>query len=173
MKDHAEDTRIPVQRRQLRVLFVCVGNTCRSPMAAGLARAVLGPDVQVDSAGIAVSGQRATPEAIRIMHELCGIDIADHRPREVGACDVSHYDAVIALETSVYAYLLAMYPQLEPVLVQWHIADPYLEPLSAYQQCAQALLEQVQTRLPTLLGMPAPMPPLPYPRPGDAAADRI
>ena len=173
MKDNHEDTGIPVQRRRLRVPFVCVGNTCRSPMADGLARAVLGPCVQVESAGIAVSGQRATPAAVRIMHELFGIDIADHRPRDVREFDVSQFDAVIALDTSVYAYLLAMYPQLEPVLLQWQIPDPYLEALDAYWQCAQSLQEQVQTLLPMLLNVPAPAPPVPCTRPGDEAEGRV
>jgi protein-tyrosine-phosphatase len=98
-------------------------------MAAGLARAVLGPRVQVHSADIAVSRQRAAPEAVRIMQKLFGIDIADHHPRPVTEYTLSQCDDVIALDTSVYAYLLAMYPQLEPMLLQWHVADPYLESL--------------------------------------------
>jgi protein-tyrosine-phosphatase len=138
-------------------------------MAAGLARATLGSRVQVDSAGIAVSGQRASPEAIRIMHELFGIDIADHCPRAVAEFAESRFDAVVTLDSTIYAYLLAMYPQLKPVLVQWHIVDPYQESLDTYRQCAQALQEQVQTHLLRLLGVPAPAPPVPYTMPGDAA----
>jgi protein-tyrosine-phosphatase len=90
------------------------------------------------------------------MYELCGIDITDHRPRDVREFDVSQFDAVIALDTSVYAYLLAMYPQLEPVLLQWQIPDPYLEALDAYWQCARSLQEQEQALLPMLLHASSP-----------------
>ena len=131
--------------RVIRVLFVCVGNTCRSPMAAGLARTMLGPHVQVDSAGIAVTGPQAAPEAVQIMHELFGIDIADHRPRAVAAYDVGDYDAMVALDTSVYTYLVAMYPQRASVVIQWQIADPYLESEEAYRQCARSLQVHMHT----------------------------
>jgi protein-tyrosine-phosphatase len=158
-----------MQQRDIRVLFVCVGNTCRSPMAAGLAHTMLGPHVQVDSAGIAVSGEEAAPEAVQIMHELFGIDLTNHRPRDVAAYDVAHYDAIVTLDTSVYAYLLAMYPQLESVVLQWQIADPYLEPVDAYRQCARSLQAQVQGLLPILLRMPAPAAPVPCPGRDDEA----
>jgi len=77
------------------ILFVCTGNTCRSPMAAGLARKILAerlgipvarlPDknVEVVSAGVwAADGQHATPEAVRAARNL-GADIAKHRSRKL------------------------------------------------------------------------------------------
>ena len=63
-----------------RVLFVCTGNLCRSPMAAGLARASLGENrgVTFRSAGFVRAGKPATREAVQVMAEL-GIDISQHR----------------------------------------------------------------------------------------------
>jgi len=77
------------------ILFVCTGNTCRSPMAAGLARKILADrqgasvgrlssrDVEIISAGVwATDGQRATPEAVRAARGL-GADIAKHRSQKL------------------------------------------------------------------------------------------
>ncbi|HRI16518.1 MAG TPA: protein-tyrosine-phosphatase, partial [Verrucomicrobiota bacterium] len=63
------------------LLFVCTGNTCRSPMAEALARRALAnrPGWRVYSAGLgAVNGQPPSPHAVRAMRML-GLDISGHR----------------------------------------------------------------------------------------------
>ena len=80
---------------RIRIAFVCTGNTCRSPMAAGIARALaaerLGCDVnqlpehgiEIVSAGVmAHPGQHATPEAQHAAAKY-GADLADHRSRRL------------------------------------------------------------------------------------------
>ncbi|HHV50733.1 MAG TPA: low molecular weight phosphatase family protein [Clostridiales bacterium] len=58
----------------MRILFVCTGNTCRSPMAAVLMRRELDKrgreDIIIDSAGLAAFGQPASPNAIAVIREL-------------------------------------------------------------------------------------------------------
>ena len=66
-------------RKPLRLLFVCVGNSCRSQMAEGLARAMGGERVVAESAGTS-PGDRVAPKAVEVMAEL-GIDISQHRPK--------------------------------------------------------------------------------------------
>lgn len=63
----------------LRLLFVCVGNSCRSQMAEGLARAMAGDRVEAMSAGVS-PGDKVAPKAVEVMREL-GVDISDHRPK--------------------------------------------------------------------------------------------
>ena len=72
------------------ILFVCTGNTCRSPMAAGLCRAALMQYFRLDAAPIrvlsagtaAVAGQPAHPYSAGVMREI-GIDISDHRTTQL------------------------------------------------------------------------------------------
>lgn len=60
---------------RLRVLFLCTGNSCRSQMAEGWARVLLGEKIEAFSAGTAPKG--IDPQAVRVMREA-GIDISGH-----------------------------------------------------------------------------------------------
>lgn len=80
------------------VLFVCTGNTCRSPMAEALLRHHLGerPDIEVSSAGISASkGSTANPETISLLAKS-GIAIDSFRSRQVS-------DSILAQATHVFA----------------------------------------------------------------------
>src|SRR5512136_1566111 len=84
-------------------LFVCFGNICRSPMAVGIARKLLGSGACAESSGIAAgNGALATPEAVLAMKAVYGIDISGHRSRDFAGVDVSGFDFVIALDLYVY-----------------------------------------------------------------------
>ena len=68
-------------KRPQRVLFVCIGNSCRSQMAEGFLRAAAGDLVNVQSAGSNPTGQ-IHPLAIKVMAEV-GIDISGHRSKHL------------------------------------------------------------------------------------------
>ncbi len=81
-----------------RVLFVCTGNTCRSPMAVGLLRK-MAPHLELDirSAGTAgYSGSPASTLAIDAMHEV-GIDIADHRSSTLNGDMIEEADLIFCM----------------------------------------------------------------------------
>ena len=67
----------------MNILYVCTGNTCRSPMAEGITRALateLGLDVNVVSAGLfAAYGAKPTEEAVIAIQSIA--DISDHESR--------------------------------------------------------------------------------------------
>ncbi len=77
-----------------RILFLCVANSARSQMAEGLARAILGDQVHVLSAGSQPT--RVNPYAIEALQEL-GIDISDHRSKSVDEIDTAQLDLVVTL----------------------------------------------------------------------------
>ena len=76
------------------VLFLCVANSARSQMAEGLARALFGDGVRVQSAGSAPS--RVNPFAVRAMAEL-DIDLSTHTSKSVDTIDPATVDLVITL----------------------------------------------------------------------------
>lgn len=77
-----------------QVLFLCVANSARSQMAEGLARMILGPRVQVQSAGSEPSV--VNPYAIEVMREL-GVDLTTHRSKSVHSIDPEQVGTVITL----------------------------------------------------------------------------
>lgn len=86
------------------LLFVCTGNTCRSPMAAAIARAELEKrgwtHVAVKSAGIAAPvGQRASADAVDVAMEH-GVDLASHSSTPLTPELVQEADLILAMSNS-------------------------------------------------------------------------
>lgn len=82
---------------RLRVLFLCTGNSCRSQMAEGFARALRGTLVDAFSAGTDPHG--LNPLAVRAMAEV-GIDISGHasrRPEEIRDAIGADFDVVVTV----------------------------------------------------------------------------
>lgn len=123
---------------KIRLLFVCIGNICRSPMAAGLARKMLERHAEIESAGIAPYGDRATEETIQIMQQE-GIDLAGHRPRNVSSLPLRDFDCVVAMDSVVYRFLneQCRVPQIK--LIAWNVHDPFGQDIDVYQQSFQAI----------------------------------
>lgn len=123
-----------------RILFVCLGNICRSPLAEGVMRAAAleaGLAVEVDSAGTGDwhVGNAPDPRAI-VTAARHGIDISGLRARQVRQDDFSHYHRLIALDASVLRDLRRVAPsdgtaRLELLLDHapdrcgGDVADPY------------------------------------------------
>lgn len=110
--------------KKKRLLFVCYGNICRSPMAEALARQRLGSAAEVASAGIGAAGGPAADEAVLVMRVVYKIDISSHVARPVGAFDLRSFDAIIAMDPSIYHHLRTIWEVPEPALYGWDIEDP-------------------------------------------------
>ncbi|MFE7172926.1 ArsR family transcriptional regulator [Streptomyces sp. NPDC057616] len=78
------------------VLFLCTGNSARSPIAEALLRQHTGGAVQVASAG-SRPAPRVHPDAVRVLREEFGIDIGDRRPRHLDTLSEQRFDHVITL----------------------------------------------------------------------------
>lgn len=131
----------------MRILFVCTGNTCRSPMAAALMRRRLDragrEDIIVDSAGLAADGGPVTQEAAAVMREI-GLDIAGRRsqPLTLGLCQESD---IIAVMTPAHAAALTAYGAVpEKVrLLGRGIPDPFGGGRDLYRRTRDALEQAV------------------------------
>jgi len=134
-----------------RVLFVCTGNTCRSPIAAAVLcseAARVGLDVEVASAGTtARSGGSATYMAIRVASAR-GLDISGHTAQRISPGLVEWADAVLTMEEGHRDTLAAAHPLAETKVFAiceyagegGDVTDPLaIGTLEAYQACADEL----------------------------------
>lgn len=146
--------------QKLRLLFVCYGNMCRSPMAAGLASRLLPPGMYVESAGLNPSRHCAAPEAVAVMRTECDIDISGHRPQAVAALNLDEFHYIIALDAYVYDYLKHNHRLTEDQLIRWDIADPYMGGIAAYVTCLTGIKLKLAelSRLCSVLRPPDPAP---------------
>jgi protein-tyrosine phosphatase len=94
-----------------RILFVCLGNICRSPMAEGVFRRVvetegLADRFEIDSAGLGAwhSGQ-APDNRAQAAAKLRGIDISGQCARQVELKDFARFDLLLVMDRSNYAEL--------------------------------------------------------------------
>lgn len=99
-----EQTSGRAERTTFNVVFVCTGNTCRSPMAEAVARHSLEErrwvHVRVASAGVsALDGSPATPEAVQATEEI-GIDLTGHRSARLTAELVDWADLILTMSGS-------------------------------------------------------------------------
>jgi protein-tyrosine phosphatase len=111
-------------KKKVRLLFVCYGNICRSPMAEGIARKRLGPSAEVASAGIAATGGPAAEDAALVMKLVYGVDISSHIARPVGVYDIRAFDHIVAMDVSIFNHLRDIWGVPEPVIYGWDIEDP-------------------------------------------------
>jgi len=135
------------------LLFVCSGNTCRSPMAEALFKARFaqsGQDLstwRIESAGTgALGNQSATPLAVQVMAAR-GLDLQQHRSRRTSAEHLAGFDLVLCMECGHQAALKADFPTLSGrvhLLSQMagqtaNIEDPFGGTLADYERTAQEI----------------------------------
>lgn len=147
-----------------RILFVCLGNICRSPLAEAIMRQLLAEDpvassrIEVDSAGIGGwhQGELADPR-MRAHAARRGIEMT-HRARQVTNRDFDTFDLIIAMDDGNYEALRELAPTLEQQAkvvrmadyleqMPWdHIPDPYYGGASGFELVLD-LLTEACTRL--------------------------
>jgi protein-tyrosine-phosphatase len=111
----------------MRVLFVCTGNTCRSPFAAAVARR---EGLDAESAGLsAFEDSQAPSDAVAVAAEY-GIDLAPHRARQVTPALLDEADLVVAMTGD---HLSAIESGKARLLVEGDVDDPIGRGVDAYR----------------------------------------
>ena len=126
------------------VLFVCVGNICRSPLAEGLMKHLAetkGIEVKVGSAGIHALVGRAPEQYSQEIAKENGFDISNYQAVQITEKIVFDYELILTLDSMVYDEVVKRYPFVigkvkKLGFLQDHqdVADPYLKDRSAFDE---------------------------------------
>ena len=118
----------------MRVLFVCVGNTCRSQMAEGWAKHL---GLEAASAGTSAGpGSSVAANAVEVMREK-GIDISHQQPTLLGDVDHTSFDKVFSMGCGVSC------PNI-PLDGDWELGDPVNKSLDDYRDTRDAIEAHVR-----------------------------
>lgn len=91
----------------MKILMVCLGNICRSPLAEGILKSKVPADCFIDSAGTSGYHQGELPDKRSIeIGRLNGIDITDQRSRKFTVKDFDAFDLIYAMDVSNYDNIL-------------------------------------------------------------------
>lgn len=138
-----------------RILVVCLGNICRSPMAEQLLKVAL-PKKTISSAGLgALINAPADDHAQALMTEL-GHDISAHRGRQLSAELIRNADLIFVMTHKQEALLTQQFPQARGRVYRlghWDrqdIADPYQKPREAFELALQHIQTGIASWLPKL-----------------------
>ncbi len=137
----------------MRVLFVCTGNTCRSPMAEGIFNHIAKQNKSghtAISAGIFPDGNGAHANAVTVLLEM-GIDISAHQSQGLSQLLIENADVIITM-TKSHKSMVEQLPEAAGKVQTMgeysgtgiDIADPFGGDLEQYRSCALDILQAVQ-----------------------------
>ena len=136
---------------QLKVMFICTGNTCRSAMAEAILKKkaqVWNKNIDVFSSGLyAQNGDGPTSAAIEVMEEM-GYDMSGHYARNIRNSNILDMDVILCATNSQKVQTIMMYPELKEKIYtikeyafgeNGDISDPWGHNKNTYEICAKEL----------------------------------
>ena len=151
------------------IVFVCTGNTCRSPIAEVICQKLLAEHLRIPiaelenngyvvlSAGVAAHNFcPASAQACQVVSQEYGLSLENHASRLFDPRFVQIADVVLTMSDSHKEALLRFFPELRDRISVLRedgldIADPFGAPASEYLSCAKQIEKQIRQRLPELL----------------------
>ena len=148
-----------------RIIFVCTGNTCRSPMAEAIFKDIITEkgmeeEFEVYSAGDAFENDPASHQAIEVMKKEFNINLKNHRAKVLDGTDVERADLILTMTRHHRDMIIDIYPEAADkvhVLKEFagleeelDVIDPFGQDYDVYKSCAyeiEELLLEVLKRL--------------------------
>ena len=138
-------------------IFVCTGNICRSCMAEGIARKLLGTDskIQFSSMGTqALVGQNADEKAIAVSEEL-GVDISLHKARQLNIQELMNAKKVFCMDRGHLEFVSALSPVVaeKTVLltdfpksrfIKKDVSDPFRQTIGKFRKSRDLILKELK-----------------------------
>ena len=125
----------------MNVLFVCTGNTCRSPMAEGYLKYLNLENVSVKSCGLAATGAPVSENSVKAMADI-GIDISGHISAQITAKDIEWSDKIVCMSESHKQFLLSAAQDKLEVLGKG-ISDPFGGDIEIYRFCRDEIIDAI------------------------------
>ncbi len=130
------------------LLFICIGNTCRSPMAEAMAKAMGGDAIRVLSAGLSATG-RVAPETIATLESL-GYSGQGLSSKGLSEVPLDEIDVVVSLIGPPGVRWIPFGMPVETVV--WNVPDPWGEDETTYRNVARRIEGLVRELLDELIG---------------------
>lgn len=128
----------------MNILFVCTGNTCRSPMAEGYLDSLKLPNVKAESRGISAEGGSLSQNALSVMLEK-GIDLRDNVSAQLNSSDLIWADKILYMSPSHYTVLSYYVPTEKLFMLGNGISDPYGGNLEVYRKCRDEIFAAIDS----------------------------
>lgn len=138
----------------MHLLFVCTGNTCRSPMAEAVARAVFPKEgYTFSSAGLAVMEPTGASENACLAVEEMGLSLKDHQSHQITLEDIQQADLILTMTGGHKQALAAICQQYQKPLFtlsefagkpEEDVVDPYGGSLEVYRRALAQITELVE-----------------------------
>jgi arsenate reductase (thioredoxin) len=130
------------ERVPLNILFVCIGNSCRSQMAEAYANRLGGARVKAWSAGSAPYGE-IVPETVTVLAEK-GISLDGYWSKSLKDVPVDEMNVVVGMGCEVVCPVPAGF---KGRVIEWNIPDPFNRDLSYFRSVRDLIARQVQALL--------------------------
>ncbi|MCX7703740.1 MAG: arsenate reductase ArsC [Planctomycetota bacterium] len=133
----------------MKIVFVCVENSCRSQMAEGFLRHLAGREVEVFSGGTEPA-PKVNPLAVKVMKEI-GIDISGQHPKRISETGVDVFDVAVTMGCMSAGQACPLVRAKK--VIEWNIPDPKGKPIDFFREVRDmiraevgALIEELKKR---------------------------
>ncbi|QOR74105.1 low molecular weight phosphotyrosine protein phosphatase [Cruoricaptor ignavus] len=143
----------------MKILMVCLGNICRSPLAEGLLKKKVPESFEVDSAGTSGQHEGENPDKRSVeTAQKYGLDISQQKSRPIKASDFEYFDRIYCMDKNNFRDVLALAENDEQrekvslIVADGEVPDPYFGGMEGFEKVYAQLDEATDKIAAELLG---------------------